>query len=270
MSAAGGLPRVARAQDWYTSVQHADGITQIGEAHIHVFYRCNIWHVRGRDRSLLFDSGLGVVSLSEQFPWLQATPLLAVASHSHYDHIGCHHEFPNRACHCAEAHILAQPTRDATVADRFAKLAMFERLPPDGFDEDSYCVQPAPATQLLAQDDIIDLGDRTFRVLHVPGHSPGSLALWEAATGTLLAGDAVYDGQLVDDLYHSQHDEYIDTMNRLRELPVRVVHAGHYPSFGADRYRELIDDYLRGRRAPGCPSDAPATASAAGAAQKPA
>jgi hypothetical protein len=36
-------------------------------------------------------------------------------------------------------------------------------------------------------------------------------------------------------------------------LPVRVVHGGHYPSFGADRYRALIDDYLQGRRQPGCP-----------------
>ena len=130
---------------------------------------------------------------------------------------------------------------------------MFERLPPDGFDEDTYCVQPAPATQLLAQGDIVDLGDRHFEVLHVPGHSPGSLALWEAASGTLLSGDAVYDGPLVADLYHSHAEDYLDTMGRLRELPVRVVHGGHYPSFGADRYRTLIDDYLHGRRAPGCP-----------------
>jgi len=255
MSAAAALERVTRAQDWYATTDHADGITQIGEQHIHVFYRCNIWHVRGRDRSLLFDSGLGVVSLAGQFPSLRAAPLLAVASHTHFDHIGCHHEFPHRACHRAEAGILAQPTREATVASRYARREMFERLPPDGFDEDHYCVQPAPATQLLAQGDVIDLGDRHFEVLHVPGHSPGSLALWEAATGTLLSGDAVYDGPLLDDLYHSRRDDYQDTMARLRELPVRVVHGGHYPSFGADRYRELIDDYLRGRRAPGCPVD---------------
>jgi len=133
---------------------------------------------------------------------------------------------------------------------------MFERLPPGGFDAQAYAVCPAPATRLLQEGDVIDLGDRHFTVLHVPGHSPGSVALWEAATATLLAGDAVYDGPLIDDLYHSQPDAYVDTMHRLRELPVRVVHGGHYPSFGRDRYLALIDEYLQGRRAPGCPADA--------------
>jgi len=249
------LPCVA-AHEWYSSAALGDGVTHIFEPWIHLFYRCNIWHVRGRDRSLLFDSGLGVVSLTGQLPWLREAPLLAVASHTHFDHIGCHHEFSLRACHRAEASILAAPDTVATLATRFATLEMFERLPPDGFDAQAYAVQAAPATRLLEQGDVIDLGDRHFTVLHVPGHSPGSLALWESATATLLSGDAVYDGPLIDDLYHSQADAYVDTMQRLRELPVRVVHGGHYPSFGQDRYRALIDEYLQGRRAPGCPADA--------------
>ena len=172
MTAAPNRPHQAGDSPWYASLAHPDGITQIGEPNIRVFYRCNIWHVRGRDRSLLFDSGLGVVSLSAQFPWLQATPLLAVASHSHFDHIGCHHEFPQRACHCAEAAILARGLRQATVADRFARLDMFERLPPGGFDESAYEVRPAPPTRLLAHGDIIDLGDRHLEVLTYPGTRP--------------------------------------------------------------------------------------------------
>jgi glyoxylase-like metal-dependent hydrolase (beta-lactamase superfamily II) len=116
-------------------------------------------------------------------------------------------------------------------------------------------VKPAPATKMLEQGDIIDLGDRHFDVLHVPGHSPGSIALWERERGLLLSGDAVYDGPLIDDAYHSNPEDYVATMQRLRELPVNVVHGGHYPSFGRDRFRELIDDYVRGRRAPGCPDD---------------
>jgi hypothetical protein len=36
-------------------------------------------------------------------------------------------------------------------------------------------------------------------------------------------------------------------------LPVSVVHGGHFPSFGRERYRQLIDEYVAGRRAPGCP-----------------
>jgi glyoxylase-like metal-dependent hydrolase (beta-lactamase superfamily II) len=249
------LARVQHPGEWYESAVLADGVTHIFEPHIALFYRCNIWHVRGRDRSILFDSGLGVISLIGQFRWLEDAPLIAIASHTHFDHIGSHHEFTERACHALEAQILADPTPQSTLATRYAKLVMFERLPPDGFDEARYRVRSAPATRLLEAGDIIDLGDRHFQVIHVPGHSPGSIALWEAASGVLLAGDCVYDGELVDDAYHSNPEDYIDTMRRLRELPVRVVHAGHYPSFGRDRYIELIDEYLRGRRRPGCPAD---------------
>jgi glyoxylase-like metal-dependent hydrolase (beta-lactamase superfamily II) len=250
------LVEIERAEDWYASTDVGDGITRIEEPFIDVFYRCNIWFVRGRNSNLLLDSGLGALSLTARLPWLQAEPVIAVASHAHFDHIGSHHEFAQRACHRAEAQILAHPTRDSTLATRYARLEMFHALPPGGFDQVRYEVRPAPATRLLEEGDVIDLGNRHFEVLHVPGHSPGSIALWEAATGVLLAGDAVYDGPLVDDAYHSNPQDYLATMHRLRELPVRVVHGGHYPSFGRERFHTLIDDYLCGRRAPGCPKAA--------------
>jgi glyoxylase-like metal-dependent hydrolase (beta-lactamase superfamily II) len=246
---------VQNSAEWYRSVPLPDGVTHLFEPHIRPFYRCNIWHVRGRDRSFLFDSGLGAVSLVGHFPWLKDA--IAIASHTHFDHVGNHHEFAERACHVLEAHILAAPTPANNLSTRFAKLDMFDCLPPDGFDETGYRVRAAPATRLLQAGDIVDLGDRHFEVLHVPGHSPGSIALWEPPSGILLAGDAVYDGELVDDAYHSNPEDYVDTMGRLRELPVRVVHAGHYPSFGRARYRELIDDYVTGRRQPGCPRESP-------------
>ncbi len=152
--------------------------------------------------------------------------------------------------------MLAAPGSIETLAQRYATLDMFESLPPGGFDPARYRVQPAPATRLVEAGDVIDLGDRHFTVIHVPGHSPGSIALWEAATGVLLSGDAVYDGPLIDDAYHSNVEDYLATMRLLQELPVRVVHGGHYPSFGRERFHTLIDEYVEGRRAPGCPRGA--------------
>jgi glyoxylase-like metal-dependent hydrolase (beta-lactamase superfamily II) len=84
-------------------------------------------------------------------------------------------------------------------------------------------------------------------VLHLPGHSPGSIGLWDATSGVLFSGDAVYDGPLLDELSNSDIAAYVATMRRLRELPVRVVHAGHEPSFGRERLVELCDGYLRSR-----------------------
>jgi glyoxylase-like metal-dependent hydrolase (beta-lactamase superfamily II) len=111
-------------------------------------------------------------------------------------------------------------------------------------------IEGAPATRILEDGDIVDTGDRAFEVLHLPGHSPGSIGLWEASTGILFSGDAVYDGPLLDELEGSNIDDYVKTMERLRDLPVTVVHGGHEASFDRDRLVEICDDYI-GRRAPG-------------------
>jgi glyoxylase-like metal-dependent hydrolase (beta-lactamase superfamily II) len=236
--------RIATPESWYQTAALADGVTHIWEPHIKPFYRCNIWHVRGRDRDMLVDSGMGVVSLREQVAWLAEKPLLAVASHTHFDHIGTHHEFAERAVHPAEAAIMAAPSRAATCADRYvrdsADADMFTALPPGGYRSDLYEVRPTPATRLLDEGAVVDLGDRRFQVMHLPGHSPGGIGLWEAATGILFSGDVVYDGPLIDDVI----EDYIASMLRLRELPVRVVHGGHFQSFGRDRFLELIDVYI--------------------------
>ena len=96
----------------------------------------------------------------------------------------------------------------------------------------------------VEEGDIVDLGDRRFEILHIPGHSPGSIGLWEEATGILFSGDCIYDGPLLDGLSDSDITAYITSMKRLRDLPVRVVHAGHDASFGRDRLVELVDAYL--------------------------
>jgi len=239
------------ANEWYETIRFADGVTLIHEPWIKPFYRCNVWHVRGRDRDLLFDSGLGYFSLRRHMTLLSERALTAVASHTHFDHIGCHHEFEDRAVHRAEALILADPTNERTLADKYATDEMFDRLP-EGWEASAYRIRPAPAGRLLDDGDGIDLGDRHFRVVHTPGHSPGGIGLFEEKAGIFLSGDIVYDGPLIDDAYHSDREAYVETMERLRALPVNVVHGGHFPSFGRTRFLQLIDDYLARRRRPGC------------------
>lgn len=189
----------AAAGGWYRTERVGDGVTHICEPFIREFYRCNIWHVGGRDRDLLVDSGMGVVSLRAHVPLVTGKRCLAIASHTHFDHIGCHHEFPDRLVHGAEAALLAGPTRANTLAESYVSDEMFTRLPPEPYRSAAYAVRAAPATRIVADGDVIDLGDRHFEILHTPGHSPGGIALWEAATGILFSGDVVYDGPLLED-----------------------------------------------------------------------
>ncbi|SFA75635.1 Glyoxylase, beta-lactamase superfamily II [Poseidonocella pacifica] len=234
----------AKPEDWWQVERKGDDVSLISEPHIKEFYRCNCWHVRGRDRDMLVDSGMGVVSLRDWVPLVTERALSAVASHTHFDHIGCHHEFQDRLVHEAEAEILACPANRATLADPYVTDEIFDQLPPAPYQSTTYAVKAAPATRTVVDGDLIDLGDRHFEVIHTPGHSPGGIALWEAATGILFSGDIVYDGPLIEDTYHADAADYHSSMVRLYDLPVRVVHGGHFPSYGPERHREIIRAWL--------------------------
>lgn len=250
------------ADRWFEIRKIDDDITLLWEPHVIPLMRCNIWHVRGSTRDLVIDTGMGIASLTEAARDLFGKTVTAVATHTHADHIGSHHEFDHTLVHAAEAENLARPTSAGTLlyADfsqeelTQIRVAGYEidndlitALPHAGYDLRSYKIHPAPVTETVEDGDTVDIGSRRFEVLHLPGHSPGSMGLWEAATGTLFSGDALYDGPLLDELDHSDIPAYIRTMKRLRDLPVTVVHAGHDPSFGRDRLVELCDAYLARR-----------------------
>ncbi len=233
------------AADWYRVEHLGDDVSLISERWIKAYYRCNIWHVRGRERDMLVDSGMGVVGLREHIPQLTEKNLLAVASHAHFDHMGAHHEFESRLVHRLDADLMQSPTRSNTLADRFVSDDMFKAMPPEPYSSAEYSVRAAPATRLLEDGDTIDLGDRHFLVIHTPGHSPGSISLFEHRTGILFSGDIVYDGPLLEDAYHSNAADYYRSMVRLLDLPVSVVHAGHFASYDRDRHRAIIGAWLK-------------------------
>ena len=81
------------ATRWFDYEHLADGITRLWEPHVIRVMQCNIWHVQGRDRDLVVDTGMGVASLTQAAAQIFDKPLTAVATHSHLDHIGSLHEF---------------------------------------------------------------------------------------------------------------------------------------------------------------------------------
>ena len=95
-----GLPIADR---WFDRKRIDDEITLLWEPHVDPLLRCNIWHVRGRDRDAMIDSGLGIASLATAAKDLLQKEVVAVATHIHYDHVGGLHEFENRVMHRIEA-----------------------------------------------------------------------------------------------------------------------------------------------------------------------
>jgi len=246
--------------DWFARERVDERTWHLWEPHVRPFLRCNVWFVRGRNRALLVDSGLGIVSLAEAAHDLFDAPLAAVATHHHFDHVGSLHEFGDRYAHPAAAPFLARTEAMGGALRRsgFSPEAwqyfldagyvlddeLLSALPYADYDVDAYSVVPCPANHMLVDGDVVDLGDVAFEVLHLPGHSPDSIGLFDRAGGVLFSGDAVYDGPLLDGLYDGYAEQYVATMERLRALPVKVVHGGHEASFGAERLIELCDAYL--------------------------
>lgn len=242
------------AQTWFERLELADDVALIWEPHVHPFFRCNIWLVRGRDRDLLIDSGMGLRPLRPHLGLTPGKPVIAVATHAHVDHIGSLHEFEDRRAHHSEAAAYADMPDEVTVANLFRAIDdPVDALPEAGWSARDYRLAPAPIGTSLDAGDVIDLGGRRLRILHLPGHSPGCVGFFDEAAGLLFSGDALYDGQLLDDLPHSDVAAYAATMEQLKTLDIRLGHGGHGPSFDNGRKSVLVDQYLAGRRIQGCP-----------------
>ncbi len=254
--------KIEPCERWFAAQRHDLGVAQYWEPFVDPLFRSNFFHVPGKTHDLLIDSGMGICCLRTCVPDLDDERIVAIATHSHIDHIGGMHEYETRMVHPLEAEVLATGTKPMSLrtADWPAKVIerivaggyavgdeMLTAYPHADFDPTRVFTRAAPATRLIEEGDVVDLGDRAFEVVHLPGHSPGSIGLFESATGILFSGDAIYDGPLLDDLPGSNTEDYVRTMERLLAMPLSVVHAGHEESFGKSRLVELAEGYLRSR-----------------------
>lgn len=161
---------------------------------------------------------------------------LTILTHSHPDHIGAAREI-RKATGCS---IAAHPAERAWIED--TELQNRER-PVPGFA--TLVGGPVPVDHELVEGDGIEPDDTRaidLQVLHTPGHSPGSIALWMQSEGTLIAGDAIpVPGEL---------PIYDDAVASLRSvLRLRGFHGIRILLSAWDEPRRNGDAYLRMDRA---------------------
>ena len=245
-------------QPWFETQRYSDDLYCITEPHYCWENRANLWLVKGRDADMLIDTGLGVSSLKLYLADLLDKPLKVVASHVHFDHSGSCHEFEQVYIHRNEHDALRTGDARLILSDPelgFVPDKDFDAIPYEGFSASDYEVRACPHAQALENGDVIDLGDRAFEVMHLPGHSSGSIGLYDARRGQFFSGDVVYDGELLDELEDSVMEEYLVTMEGLLSLKTDEVRPGHYRSFDRRRLKELINMYIDSRKAPLCPGE---------------
>jgi glyoxylase-like metal-dependent hydrolase (beta-lactamase superfamily II) len=243
-------PQRCVAEFWYAVSPCDDNIVHLREAWIDPYLTGDIWLVRGRDRDLLVDCGTGIVSPRPVVEAVARNPVIAVACNRWYDHAGGLNEFAERGCHRDDAELIAAPTADSSVASIYVSDEMLMALPVEGYTTENYRMAGTTPTILFDDGDVIDLGDREIEVIHVPGMTPGSIVLWERASGSLFTSDTLFDDptpelrakyrQPSDTWEPELRAERIANLERIRELPVRTVYAGHFGRIGRRRMLDLI------------------------------
>lgn len=99
----------------------------------------------------------------------------------------------------------------------------------------------------LKEGDVIKIGGGELKVLHVPGHSPGSIALYDEADRFVIVGDTLFEGSIGrTDLMGGSHSQLVDAIDKkLMSLPEDVVvFPGHGDSTAIGRERQM-NPYLR-------------------------
>jgi glyoxylase-like metal-dependent hydrolase (beta-lactamase superfamily II) len=115
------------------------------------------------------------------------------------------------------------------------------------------CGAPRPVDSVFAGGETIDLGaGLELRVLHVPGHSPGHLALHDTRTGALFSGDCVQgsvylglDGTRKLCPTYADVDPSLHTIDVIDALAPSELHGCHWPS----ARREEVTAFLHESRA---------------------
>ncbi|NWX31372.1 MBLC2 protein, partial [Notiomystis cincta] len=164
------------------------------------------------------------------------------------DHSGGLQHFEEVAVHSAEATALLQGDNYETVtwlSDREVA-----RPPRPGWSARQFRVPPIRPSRLLQEGKggASPRRDCRLTVMHMPGHSRGSICLHDKDRKILFSGDVVYDGSMIDWLPYSRISDYVASCQRLMELVdrglVEKVLPGHFNIFGAERLYRLASNYI--------------------------
>ena len=155
----------------------------------------------GSNRALLIDSGMQTRNAKELAQTLTDLPLSLLNTHADPDHIGSNGEFDEFYMNPAEC------------VNLYGKQKRQGKILP------------------LWDGDGIDLGDRPLRVIALPGHTPGSIAVLDQTNRWLFSGDPVQDGRIFMFGECREMHAYIHSLRRLESMAGQFDEL--YPSHGS-------------------------------------
>ncbi len=170
----------------------------------------------GRDTALLVDSGATYPEARQIAESLTDKPLALLNTHSDPDHVSGNGAFSFYFMHPG--------------------------------DYPYYFEQGGPGNMMPLRDgDVLDLGGRPLKVFHIPGHTPGSVALLDINARVLISGDSVQNDNIFMFGPRRNIKEFIRSLERLNGL--KDSFAEVWPSHGSFPVEpDLIDKLIEGAR----------------------
>lgn len=169
----------------------------------------------GDEKALLIDSGMNIHNAKEIAQQLVSLPVELLNTHGDMDHIGSNGEFESFYMHSAEA-------------------------------SNYYRTQGKTGCFIPVENgEILDLGNRKLEIIHIPGHTPGSIAVLDINNRVLYGGDTVQDGVIFMFGVQRELQAYMHSLKKLERYKGKFDEI--YPSHGSIPVSlELISKLYKG------------------------
>jgi hydroxyacylglutathione hydrolase len=180
--AACGQPQPITSHPWFKTKQINANVWRISDGDVD-----NIYLIAGRDSALLIDCGIGAANLKEYVKSITKLPLIVINTHSHPDHSGSNNQFAVVHAHPNDFDMLRF---FGTSAMRTNTIKAMVRNPlPDSLKFHVKDTLYYPVLRPVEDGQIFNVGGRKIEVIHVPGHTPGSICLLDHQDKVLYTGD---------------------------------------------------------------------------------
>jgi len=175
-----------------------------------VFYDSNAYLIDAK-RKTLVDAGIDGTRLLGLIPDDLG---LIVLTHCHYDHVAA---VPELVAATGAKVAMHEDDLACLKSDRISAAAAFGKRSPV-FKVDI----------VLRDGDLVDLGDVKLKVIATPGHTPGSICLYDEATGVMFTGDTVFEGGSFGRTDLGGNPEHmINSLEALTKYDVSTLYPGH-------------------------------------------
>ena len=191
----------------------------------------SVYLVNGK---VLIDAGINSNLIIKQLErYIKLTDLkIIILTHCHYDHVAATAEISKKS----GAEIGIHKADLEGVNDEYLSVSVL-------FGESAPAVKP---TIIYEEGDKIDIGNGEYlEVIHTPGHSRGSICLYEPVSKSLFSGDTVFPGGGFGrmDFEGSEPDKMLGSVQKLTKLNVKTLYSGHGAPTDRDGNNQILASY---------------------------